>query len=57
MPKHKMVPLYKGDILVHWEKIERKDVLIEKIKKAGNWERKMAHMKTKQLTSFCGQGK
>ena len=36
-------------------KIERRQVLIGKIKKAGNWVEAMNKLTTKVLTSYCGK--
>lgn len=37
-------------------RVGRKELLIEKIQKAGNWNRKLRKLTTKELTSYCGKG-
>lgn len=54
MAKHGTEPIIKNGQLIGTQRIERKEVLKRKIKKAGNWNKSMEKLTTKELTSFCG---
>ena len=54
MGKHSYENEYKDGKVIKRIRIERKETLIAKIKKAGNWKFSMRKLTTKYLTSYCG---